>query len=157
MPLLDLSVCLNDPMTGDFVTVIRRRQEVSNLGRVEVVEQIIPNVFGVVDNAGPNDLNRLDDSQAAGFVLSFVTKFQLRGPAQIPPKSQWQPDVVQYQGNAFLVVTVEPYPQFGAGFTQVILSSMGSIDLPPGYDPERVNALVFTRKENSQYLGLILC
>lgn len=125
MPDLDVSDVLLDPSLADRFVVKRRPTGTNSHGRVETQPEIIPRVLGVVTVASPTDLERLDDNQRMGRNLSVVTKFRLRGPAQ-----GFQPDIVLWYGNDYVVKDVQPYPQYGAGFIQAIVGSMDSMDNP---------------------------
>lgn len=125
MPNLDVSDVLLDPDLADRFTVKRRPAGTNAHGRVETTPEIIPRVLGVVTAASPTDLERLDDNQRMGRNLSVVTKFRLRGPA-----TGYQPDIVLWYGNDYVVKDVQPYPQYGAGFIQAIVGSMDSMDNP---------------------------
>ncbi len=154
MASLDVSEALTDSLIGDSVTLVRRRQPVSDSGRAVPVEQVIPNVFGVVTSAGPNDLERPDDMETMGRVMSFVTRFKVWGPAEIQG-TQYQPDVIRWKGVDYVVITVDPYPQYGSGFVQVIMGSLGAIDPPTTDGSNNIGTLDFSTPDNSSMLGVI--
>jgi hypothetical protein len=124
--MMDFSEVVLDPMLAHTFNVNRRVQVVNNFGQVSYNTQTTYNVPGVVTAAGPNDLERLDDNQRMGRNLVIVTAFRLRGPAP-----GYQPDTIVWGGDTFVVKTVDPYPQFGSGFVQVIAGSIDSQDQPP--------------------------
>lgn len=125
MAYLDVSDVLLDPELADIFTVIRRAEAVSSKGRSTLTPTTIPNVIGVICAAHGNDLDRLDDSQRMGRHISIVTQFRLIGPA--PGQ---QPDNIEWQGDTFVILTIEPYPQYGKGFIQAIAGSVDMIDQP---------------------------
>lgn len=125
MPYLDVSSVLSDPMIADRVKVTRQKEVVGTNGRVSIVPEVFPIVVGVMTSAGPNDLERVPEAQRMGRVMSFVTKFRLRGPSP-----GYQPDTIDWAGDTYLVVTVDPYPRYGAGFVQSIIASTDIIDKP---------------------------
>ena len=125
MPDLDVSDVLLDPTLADRFIVKRRPATTNEHGRVVTTPEIIPKVIGVVTAASPTDLDRLDDNQRMGRNLSVVTKFRLRGPA-----TGYQPDIVVWYGNEYVVKDIQPYPQYGVGFIQAIVGSMDSMDNP---------------------------
>ena len=129
MPFLDFSDVIQDPDIADnTLSVLRRPQSLGTNGRVAVKPTRYPNVVGVITSAGPNDLERLDDQQRTGRVLSLVTKFRLRATSP-----GFQPDYVVWRGDTFIVHTFDPYPQFGAGFYQALIGSIDIQDAPaPG-------------------------
>lgn len=135
MPTLDVSEVLTDPMLAEKVTVIRRVQAISDKGRTVVTPTEHKNVVAVVTAAHPNDLERLDDNQRTGRHLSVITKFALRATSP-----GYQPDIVVWRGDSYLVKALDPYPQYGAGFVQAIVGSLDSQDRPvPGLGAEQFN------------------
>jgi hypothetical protein len=125
-PLLDVSEALVDPDLTDLFDVVRRMETINPAtGRSQQVSETTRSVVGVICAANPNDLDRLDDMQRMGRHLTLVTKFRLIGPA--PGK---QPDLVTWKGDSYVVKAVDPYPQYGDGFVQVILGSIDIIDQP---------------------------
>lgn len=125
-PMMDFSECVLDPMLADTFAVNRRTEIIDDFGQVNMTTRTTYNVPGIVTAAGPNDLERLDDNQRMGRHLVIVTAFRLRGPAP-----GYQPDTIAWRGDTFVVKTVDPYPQFGSGFVQVIAGSMDSEDIGP--------------------------
>lgn len=131
MPYLNPSFILLDPMIASRIKVLRYSEVVNAYGRsVETPPEEFYPVIGVLTMAGPNDLERLDDSQRMGRVISFVTKFGLRGPS-----SGGQPDRIVWEGNEYLVHSLDPYPQYGSGFVQALAGSMDIMDTPVRTEP----------------------
>lgn len=122
MALLDVTDVLFDPDLTDTFTVERRVETVGSNGRSTTSVTAFSGL-GVVTSAGPNDLARLDDSQRMGRVISIVTAANLRGAV-----NGYQPDVIQWRGNRFVIATIDNYPQFGSGFTQAICVGMDLVD-----------------------------
>lgn len=125
MPGLDVSEALTDPFFMDTFTVNRCAETISSKGRSVITRTPILDVGGVVCVAHGNDLERLPESQRMGRNLSIVTKFPLIGPA--PGK---QPDEIIWRGGTYLIKSLDPYPQYGAGFVQAIAGSTDVIDTP---------------------------
>lgn len=127
---LDVSDVLLDPEIAQTFNVTRREQTIGFGGRTVITTTALNNVVGVVTSASPNDLERLDDNQRMGRHLSIVTKTRLYGPALAANGDQFQPDYITWYGDTYIVKDVAPYPQFGAGFIQVIAGSVDAIDQP---------------------------
>lgn len=125
MPDLDVSDILTDPDFADSFDVIRRTQTIDNHGRSVDTETTYANQIGVITNASPNDLNRIEDYQNSQRYLSIVTKFRL----QLPSTGK-NADIVSWRGDRYLVKTLEPYPQYGQGFYQAIVASTDILDQP---------------------------
>lgn len=126
MPLLDVSSVLLDPDLAEMFTVIRRSESVGSDGRSVITPTTIPNQIGVVTATTPGDLLRRDDGQMMDQKISVVTPFSLRGPG-----NGFQPDQIIVGGVTFTVTQVLPFRRFGAGFTEVIASSMNAADPAP--------------------------
>lgn len=124
-PQLDVTEIIGDPDFAESFTVLRRSESVNQYGQSVVTSQNL-NAVGVVCQAGPNDLERLDDNQRMGRHISVVTMFRLRGPA-----SGYQPDVILWNGNNFVVQQIDDYANFGQGFIEAIAGSMDSMDVAP--------------------------
>jgi hypothetical protein len=119
VPEIDLSDAVLSADLADSFQVIRRRQSMSQNGRV-VAEPLILSMIAVVTAGSANDVDRLEDSQRSKKTLSVVTNFRLRGPTEAKG-TQWLPDVVPYHGDNFIVVKVEDYTAYGSGFIQAEL------------------------------------
>lgn len=131
MPYLDVSEVLVDPELCDRVRVLRYAETISERGRVTSTPEVIEPVIGVMNSAGPNDLMRLPEDQKMGRVMSFITKFRLRGPSP-----GYQPDHIVWQGTTYIVLSIDPYAQYGAGFVQAIIGSTDIIDPPTPEEDE---------------------
>lgn len=125
MPMLDVSDVLLDPDLADTFNVKRRTQVVGTTGRTTEVVTTHSNIVGVVTNASPNDIMRLEDYQSSERYLSIVTQFKLQLPS-----AGYNADLVTWRGDDYLVKTCEPYPQYGKGFYQAIVASVSMLDQP---------------------------
>ena len=121
MPSLDLSEAF-DPEIVDSFTV-RRQAETLGLGRSVITTTDIPAVYGVVCAASPNDLEKIPDSTSAGRAISVVAPFHFKDA-----QSGFQPDLILWQGSAYLVAHVDLYPHFGEGFFQSIAISQTAVN-----------------------------
>lgn len=116
-------------MSDNFTVVSQVERTDSDTGRSTFVQTQAPGV-GVVTMASPSDLRRLPDSQTMERVISIVSTSPLQGPTP-----QRQPDIVIWRGDGYIVQDVQPYPQYGIGFYQVlacILGATNNLPLPPG-------------------------
>lgn len=108
----------------------RRLSTISDQGRNVMTEEPYAGVIGVVNVSSPDDLERLDDNDRAGRHISIITRFPLRGPARQAGEADSKPDLVEWQGDQYLVKALDPYPQYGAGFVQAIAGSIDAIEVP---------------------------
>lgn len=123
---LDVSEVLADPMLASSFTVIRRSEVLGQNGRVNIDPVNLGEKTGVVYPTGRNDLARLDDQQMMGKHINIVTDFRLQGPAP-----GFQPDLIGWHGDFYVVQLLDDYTDFGAGFVQAVAGSMSSVDQPP--------------------------
>lgn len=123
MPLVDVSELLFDVDFTDRFDIIRRAETISDTGRSQITSVTLKNQIGVVTSGSPNRLERLDTVDVMPRILHVVTRVQLHGPA-----ANAKPDVIVWRGNHFVVTQIEPYPQFGRGFSQARCESIDSVD-----------------------------
>lgn len=125
MPQLDVSWVVTDPMLADSFSVTRRQETIGATGRSTVTPTVFNNLVGVVTQGEPSTLQRADDSQQVPRVISIVTKFAARGAV-----TGYQPDLITWNGQDYLVTNCLPYNRFGAGFYEVIAASENAMDPP---------------------------
>jgi galactose-6-phosphate isomerase len=138
MPLVNVSMALMSPMLSDTFAVIRRQQAVGTNGRASFVATVIPNLGGVVYPSNKNDLERFPNLQVTAKTITVITRFALRSESETQPgygetgsPIDYAPDIVQWNGDSFLVSAVEDWSNFGPGFTFAICQSMDLKDVPP--------------------------
>jgi hypothetical protein len=124
MPHLDVSVVLLNPQFAERFTVLRRTETVSAFGKSTITPQEL-SAIGVI-TAGPDDsLTREADYQAMAKSIIVVTRFPLRGPSP-----GFQPDMILWHGDRFVVNLLDDYAGYGPGFVQAQADSIDTIDLP---------------------------
>lgn len=125
MATLDVSFVPGCAEFGDIFQVVRRAEAIDNFGRSSTT-QVIATALGTIYPTGDNRLVRQEDYQRGAKTLTLVTTYRLQQAAP-----GYQPDVVLFRGNQFVVTSVEDFSQYGAGFVVAECSSMLSIDAPP--------------------------
>jgi hypothetical protein len=131
MPLMDVSEALNNPYTLDYFDVIRRAQLVNTSGEVGIPQpQIFSQVAGVVAPDNAPRLQRNPEAQIAGKILLVYTTFALRGQTQDGVPQDYQPDLVIWGGNQFIVVSVDDYSRYGTGFVKAVCDMMDMNAMP---------------------------
>lgn len=123
---LDVSDVLLDPTFTNTFTVNRRVEVIDSNGRPSVTTTVYPNVIGVICAASNNDLMRLPEDDQMGRNMSVVTKFHVQGPSP-----GVKADTIVWHGDTYIVKYVDVYTQYGAGFVEIIMGSMDSVDTPP--------------------------
>lgn len=126
MARIDVSELTHDPDFADKFVVVRRDQSTAADGRSQITPTTFNRVIGVVTAQGPADLIVLEDGQRMPRVVSVVTKFRLRGPAD-----NVLPDQVIIDGVTFTITQILPFTRFGAGFVEAIATSMNAQNAPP--------------------------
>ncbi len=126
MPFLDVASVLLDPDLADTFTVLRRTQTISTGGIASTSPILTLPAIGVVAAATPDDLIRGDATQLMSKSITVDTIFALQGPAP-----GYQPDVVVWHGDNYVVTHIDDYSNFGAGFVHALCQSIDSIDQGP--------------------------
>lgn len=148
MPSLDLSDALLEPTFQDFFTVKRRAETVSSQGfSVKIPTSFRAN--GVVTITSGNDLDRGPDEQHQGKSIHIVTRAQLTGVAP-----GFQPDIIFWHGDNFVVQKVEDYSGYGLGWLQIEATSIDFLDQAPSpYE----GVFDFSNARYSGLLGAVSC
>ena len=118
-----------DPLISDKFNIIRRTETVSSVnGRSSTTNVTTNNVCGVVDMFSDRELIReqFPEMQYATNVISIVCKKKLQTAV-----TGFQPDLVVWRGDNYVVQKCSPYPQFGSGFYQATCSSIDLTDASP--------------------------
>lgn len=120
-PSIDMRVALTNPITLDRFNVLRRKQDVNTAGRVVITTTLFNNVRGVVTpSLSMKDLQRMTNAQIQSKAIAIVTRFALRGETEDAGQQDFQPDIVFWHGNNFLIILVEDYSNYAAGFVRAI-------------------------------------
>ena len=125
MPTLDVSdipVCVE---FGDRFDVLRRPETINAFGR-SVTSQVTATAYGTIYPTGDNSLVRQTDYELGRKTLTIVTPYRLRQAAP-----GYQPDLILYRGNEYVVSKIEDYSQYGAGLIVAEVSSILATDPPP--------------------------
>lgn len=130
MAMLDVSAALANPYTLDSFSVLRRQQTVNNYGEMKIDVVTTPNVRGVVYPESLNDMYRRGEAQTQTKTIVVITRFSLRGESETVDRVEYQPDIIQWNGDNFLVIRVEDYSRFARGFIKVHATSTDIVDRP---------------------------
>ena len=130
MSLLSLAAVLSSPMLVSTFAVTRRTQTVSDFGIASTSPTSFPGLAGVVYPSDDNELKRLPDEQLQGNTITVITQFALRGESKTSG-AEYQPDLVVWQGDSYVVRMVNDYAQYANGFVLAICTSIDLVDAPP--------------------------
>lgn len=153
MPRLNVNVAVNSLYLTDSFVVLRRLENVGSNGRSGLTTVAFGNVPGVVYPDGDNVLRRETDNQRSLQTITVVTRFMLRGASLDGSGQNYQPDIVQWRGNSYVVENIEPYASYGAGFIEAACCMLDFAVLPPaaGITAQSVRGGVVT-----QYLPAVV-
>lgn len=118
MPYVDVTRVLASPMVAGQKFFVRRRVEaVNEFGELVTSETLLPAV-GSVTPTGDNSLLREEAFQTQSESIRVVTRFRLRGASKDEIGTRFQPDIVVFNAQDYLVRVVNEYNQFGAGMVE---------------------------------------
>lgn len=129
MPTLDVSEVLTDPAFAEMITIIRRSEALNQYGESVQTSQTLTAV-GVV-TSGRGELVRAAEQQHMPRNIVVHSKFRMRGPSP-----GYQPDVISWHGNSYVVSSLRDWSNFGAGYTAAECQSIDHIDQPPQEAPD---------------------
>lgn len=131
MPQLDISVALTNPYTLDSFTVLRRQEAISITGRSIITNTLFTGLPGVVYSEGAQNLERREDGSIQNKTIVVITgAFPLRSQGLDAQSNAWQPDIVGWHGNNFLVDSVEDFSSYAFGFVKAICKLYDSMPVP---------------------------
>jgi hypothetical protein len=117
LPWLDVSDIVLDPViAGESFDVYHRTQTVDQNGVARIAQALVPGVRGSVIPVGANSLARDDAYQTQAKAIRVITAARLRGASkQDSDGSVYQPDVISWKGDFYVVKSLDDYSQYGAG------------------------------------------
>ncbi len=127
MPMEIASHVVFDPLLASRFDIIKRVDMRDENGRTVVAQTQQNNIVGVICMNDDIELLREEfpEVQYTTRVISVVSAKKLQTAAK-----GWQPDIVVWLGDNYLVRRVSPYPQFGRGFYEAVCSSIDLKDAP---------------------------
>ena len=154
MPWIDVSFVTIDPsVAGEDFIVIRRAQNVNDHGETIIRNMVFP-TLGSVTPVGDNSLLREDAFQTQTKTLRVITTFRLQGQSRGLSGIQYQPDLIYWNGDYYIVRTLADYSSYGVGLVDAECTGYDYNDLPPYLLPGKMSAAVFSSQYNS---GLVPC
>lgn len=113
MPVLDVSDVVLDPLFVEAVTVTRNSVTVSTTGRNISVASTF-NIYGVVNIGTLEKIKRNPEEEHTSNFITIHTKTKLYDVVD-----GFLPDTVSWGGNNFVVIKVNKWNHYGAGFYAV--------------------------------------
>ena len=153
MSFLDTTDLLLDPdIAGQTFTVIRRREQVNASGQGVSAQppEVITPVYGQITPTGDNSLLREVAFQTQMQTIQIITQFRLRGATAEPSTGQqFQPDLILWKGNYYVVSSLNEFAQYGNGFGVFECIEIDYQDVPVTPHPSGTGKLDFSRTPNS--------
>src|ERR1700678_1813650 len=135
MPSIDVTQLLSDPfIAGEAFCVIRRPDIVGSDGVTTIGSQTFFAV-GSITPTGANSMLREEAFTSATKTIRVMTTFMLRGPSKDPTMQNFQPDLVLWRGDSYIVRTLEDFSRYGAGMIIAECSSIDYVDNAPHAPP----------------------
>lgn len=123
MPQIDVSEVLTDPYLAAEPYVVLRRFETVTSGGVVQIKVTRYNTHGNIQPVGQNSLMREEAFQTRTKTIKVYTNFMLRSASKAITQT-YQPDLVLWKGDYYLVVTAEDFSQYGVGMVEAECSSV---------------------------------
>lgn len=130
MAWLDVDDVTLDPMLSEPIVVVRRQQGVNKFGEVSISSTNY-NTYGTVVPVTPNSLIREEAYEFQRKSLRVFTRFALQGVAKDSKGNDYQPDLVLWHGDYYIVKTINDYTSWGPGMVEADCSSIDYVDQPP--------------------------
>lgn len=131
MPEADVSeVMLNADVAGESFVVIRRAETVGQNG-VAVLAATSHLAWGSVTPTGDNSMLREEAFTAQQKTIKVITSFRLRGVSEQIDGVTYQPDVILWDREHFIVRVLDDYSRYGAGQVEAECSSIDYVGPPP--------------------------
>ena len=119
MPLIDVTDVLSDlDIACQSFSVVRRTETVNTHGEALQSEQILGPFVGAVQPVGDQSLVREEAYTTSKSAISVWTTFRLYDASRSVGGVTYQPDLVLWDGEYYLVRALNPWSDFGAGFVQ---------------------------------------
>ena len=115
MPMLDVSDAILDPIFCQQLNITRREQITDNNGNVTVTTTTLTPI-GVVTIDAPSPLVQVPDYALAKNAIVVHCTIQLYDSV-LTSGTPYQPDLVNYNGNQYIVTKAYNWSQYGRGFT----------------------------------------
>jgi len=131
MPELDVGELTVDPdLAGTRFIVVRRKETVNTFGeRTSGIERFYPT--GQVTPTGNNSLTREEAYQFGAKSIQVITRFLLHHIATDRGRVRYDPDIVIWRGDSFVVKSIDDYSEFGAGMIVAECASIDYVDQAP--------------------------
>ena len=118
------SVLFDTDIAGQQFQVVRRQQVVNTYGETILAVASPVDVIGSITPTGGtlfaqgNSLIRTEAYTTQSKTIKVITTYRLRGPGK-DSGNLYQPDIILWNGDSYVVTTLNEYTAFGVGFVEV--------------------------------------
>jgi len=117
MPFIDVTDLLSDTyIAGEKFTVYRRTEAVNQYGENLIAVAIYNNVSGQVSPSSPNSSVRKEAYTSQEKSIQVITTWPLTFSGLDPSGNAFQPDLVYWKNNLYIVRNLDDYTKYGVGF-----------------------------------------
>lgn len=156
MPFVDAALdALLDPMVAATPFSVVRRRSWTNTNGFQQQSSLTQRGIGSVTPTGDNSLSREDGFQSQPKTILVITRTFLRSAAEDADGFEWQPDLVLWQNNHYLVKSLEDFGQFGGGFVAATCEIFEFTASPAIGNPPAWALADFRDRRYSGFLGAI--
>jgi hypothetical protein len=144
---IDVTDVLLDPeVAGQLITVVRRQEQVNGFGQGVLVAETVPNVVASVTPVGDNSLTREVTFGTQNQAIRVITQYRLRGATTESATGRtFQPDLVLWHGDYYVVSTLNDFTQYGAGLVEAECVSVDYQEVAATLDATNVGWLDETK------------
>ena len=143
-------------VAGQFITVVRREQEVNAQGEGVEIDTTIPNVVASVTPTGDNSLVREEAFSAQAQSIKVITPYRLRGQTKESSTGQsFLPDIVIWHNDSYIVRVVNDFTPYGAGFVEAECESIDYQQAPAQVQSAQVGRADFAQPAQSGLAAVI--
>ena len=131
MPQIDVGDILRDTFIAGEPFIVIRRADMVDTNGVTLPGAVSFSAVGSITPLATNSMLREEAFSLAEKTIRVMTSFMLRGPSKDPTLQNFQPDIVVWRGNSYIVRTIDDYSRFGAGIVIADCSSIDYVDAAP--------------------------
>lgn len=132
MPMINSATRLLRPkIAGEAFQVIRRQETVNSYGESTTTNTTLDAVGGITPTA-ENSLVREDAFQTQSKTIRVITTFRLQAMGIGADGNKYQPDLILWHGDYYVIKTLNDWSSYGIGFVE---ADCASIDYEDQIEP----------------------
>lgn len=180
MSFIDVDDLIYDPyIAGQVFSIVRRREYINEHGEQLLVAVQVTGVIGQVSPTANNSLVRDAAFSSQQETIKVITAYRLRGAGRAPgsrPALAWddgidwdqtgffwdqsvapiyQPDLVLWHGDYYIVQSINDYTPYGAGFLECECTSIEWQTSAASVQPAQIGRANFTDPAQSGLVPLL--